>query len=338
MLQRPRGLEGHHRHRASKHPSTQPFIYSHCPFFNLRLSPTIGFEASIGSRVIVKAMAQHEERTLSITNSFGERLAAKFVDTGSDDVTVLCHGYASGKDGFCFPELASALAAVGRSSLRFDFAGNGESEGTFSFGGYMREVEDLRAVVAWLREQGGRRVLAIVGHSKGGNVVLLYASKYDDVPYVVNVAGRGVMSGGIQERFGSETLARVQREGSVQLQQRVERGGARTLTFTLTQEAVSERMSLDMLAAARRIRHSRVLTLHGTADTVIPVGDAQLLLGAMREGRREQGEEQDGWHELVLVEGADHFFRRPEEAAVVVQRVVKCVQRAAGEGRAATAV
>lgn len=28
------------------------------------------------------------------------------------------------------------------------------------------------------------------GHSKGGNVVLLYTSAFDDVPFVVNVAGR----------------------------------------------------------------------------------------------------------------------------------------------------
>lgn len=36
------------------------------------------------------------------------------------------------------------------------------------------------------------------GHSKGGNVVLLYASKYDDVPYVVNVSGRGDMKRGVK--------------------------------------------------------------------------------------------------------------------------------------------
>lgn len=31
------------------------------------------------------------------------------------------------------------------------------------------------------------------GHSKGGNDVLLYTSKYDDVPYVVNISGRWVV-------------------------------------------------------------------------------------------------------------------------------------------------
>jgi hypothetical protein len=32
------------------------------------------------------------------------------------------------QNGFVFPALAAALAGAGRSSLRFDFAGNGESE------------------------------------------------------------------------------------------------------------------------------------------------------------------------------------------------------------------
>ncbi len=51
----------------------------------------------------------------------------------------------------------------GRSSLRIDFAGNGGSEGAFSFGGYWREVGDLRAAVEHVRLQLGRRVAAIVG-------------------------------------------------------------------------------------------------------------------------------------------------------------------------------
>ena len=40
------------------------------------------------------------------------------------------------------------------------------------------------------------------GHSKGGNVVLLYASQYDDVPLFVNVAGRCVVGVkiGVMER------------------------------------------------------------------------------------------------------------------------------------------
>jgi alpha/beta superfamily hydrolase len=41
-----------------------------------------------------------------------------------------------------------------------------ESEGSFQYGNYYREVEDLRAIVQHFREKK-YEITAIVGHSKG---------------------------------------------------------------------------------------------------------------------------------------------------------------------------
>ena len=51
------------------------------------------------------------------------------------------------------------------------------------------QKEDIRAAVLFLRSQG-KKVTGLVGHSKGGTGVILYAAAYDDIPRVVNVAGR----------------------------------------------------------------------------------------------------------------------------------------------------
>lgn len=40
--------------------------------------------------------------------------------------------------------------------------------------------------------------------------MLLYASIWDDVPNIVNIAGRFDMAEGLQARFGAEILERVQ--------------------------------------------------------------------------------------------------------------------------------
>lgn len=77
----------------------------------------------------------------------------------------------------------------GTSAARFDFSGNGESGGTFQFANYSQQVEELRAVAEHLKGRG-MRVTGVVGHSMGGNIVLLYAAKYQDVSKVVNIAGR----------------------------------------------------------------------------------------------------------------------------------------------------
>jgi len=47
-----------------------------------------------------------------------------------------------------------------------------ESEGSFQYGNYYREVEDLRAVVQHFREQK-YVITAIVGHSKGQITIIL---------------------------------------------------------------------------------------------------------------------------------------------------------------------
>lgn len=53
----------------------------------------------------------------------------------------------------------------------------------------------MRSAVEWLRSHG-LHALGLLGHSKAGSGVVLYAAKYDDVPRVVNVSGRFEMTSG----------------------------------------------------------------------------------------------------------------------------------------------
>lgn len=73
------------------------------------------------------------------------------------------------------PSLATCQA--GLASLRFDFSGNGDSGGTFRYGHYRGEAEELRAAKAHLEGQLGRTVSALIGHSKGGTSCVMYAGK-----------------------------------------------------------------------------------------------------------------------------------------------------------------
>lgn len=70
--------------------------------------------------------------------------------------------------------------------------------------GCPEQAEDMRAGVEWLGAQG-LRAIGLLGHSKGGSGVVLYAAKYDDVPRVVNVSGR----------FDMQRGARLQPAGSL---------------------------------------------------------------------------------------------------------------------------
>ena len=51
------------------------------------------------------------------------------------------------------------------------------------------QAEDMRAAKQYL-ESLGKQVVGLVGHSKAGSGVVLYAAKHDDIPRVVNISGR----------------------------------------------------------------------------------------------------------------------------------------------------
>ena len=242
-----------------------------------------------------------------IKNARGEALAVVLDEgsPGTDDVVVVCHGFRSSKEGATPSLIARGLAARGVAAARFDFSGNGESEGEFEYGNYKSEAEDLRAVVEGLRARG-RRVAAIVGHSKGGNCVVLYAAKYGDVPLVVNVAGRFDTREGIVPRFGSELIERVRAEGRAVVAD--PRGG----DWVMTRESYEERLATDMAGACASIPSGvRLLTVHGTDDRVVPVLDAHSFERAVGAS-----------HTTVLLPGASHLFVDDEAHAARLVREV----------------
>eukprot|EP00744_Colponema_vietnamica_P019702 GILI01027903.1.p1 GENE.GILI01027903.1~~GILI01027903.1.p1 ORF type:complete len:257 (-),score=63.95 GILI01027903.1:68-838(-) len=213
-------------------------------------------------------------------------------DGQKERIVVICHGYLCTKDKGFIPQLAEALDVP---TFRFDFSGNGESEGEFKFANYMGEAEDLRSAVEMLRNIG-YDVCAVVGHSKGAGVVLLYAAKYDDVPVVVNIAGRFHMSAGIRERYSPEDLALLDTQGFFTFS-----FSANSPRFTITKDQMDERLNLDMSQVAA-ISRSKVYTFHGTKDVTIPCADAE-------EFRRVIKQE---LHTVTIVQGADHNFKNKE--------------------------
>ncbi|XP_060208496.1 uncharacterized protein LOC132635911 isoform X3 [Lycium barbarum] len=199
--------------------------------------------------------------------------------------------------------LAAAFEKEGISAFRFDFAGNGESEGSFQYGNYRREGDDLRAIVEHFHEEE-RFIAAIVGHSKGGNAVLLYASRYRDVQTVINISGRFNLERGIEGRLGRDFKEKINWDGFIDVRNRKGR-----FEYRVTEESLMDRLTTDTRGACQSIPNScRVLTIHGTMDEMVPVEDAMEFAKNVPN------------HKLHIIEGADHEFtlHQYELASVVV--------------------
>ncbi|XP_010047348.2 uncharacterized protein LOC104436310 isoform X1 [Eucalyptus grandis] len=234
--------------------------------------------------------AMHGRRII-IPNKHGENLVGILHETGSKELVILCHGFQSWKERIPMVTLAGALEREGISAFRFDFAGNGESEGSFQYGNYWREVDDLRAVIEHFLGQK-RFIKAIIGHSKGGNVVLLYASKYKDVNIVVNLSGRFNLERGIEGRLGKDFLQRIKKNGFIDVKNR--RG---LFEYRVTEESLMDRLTTDTCTSSQVIsRDCRVLIVHGSLDKIVPAEDSLEFAKVISN------------HKLCIIEGADHEY------------------------------
>ena len=75
--------------------------------------------------------------------------------------------------------LSRSLRELGITTVRFNFRGTGDSEGSFDAGA--GEIEDLRAVVAWVREQRPNALLWLAGFSFGAWVSICAAEELEPV-------------------------------------------------------------------------------------------------------------------------------------------------------------
>ncbi|CBJ26067.1 conserved unknown protein [Ectocarpus siliculosus] len=223
----------------------------------------------------------------------------------SKSVWVLCHGLCSSCEG-TVPAFVSR--ELSENTYRFDFAGCGQSGGDWRYAGYDKELGDLRAVVLRLRELGWN-VDCVLGHSKGAAAVLRYGETFDDVPLVVNVAGRFDTSETPRSRFTEEQWNQLEETGSFEWNVRGE-------DLTINKSDFEERAALNMKKTAASITRSKVLTIHGTEDETIPVADAYEFDKVLPN------------NELVVVEGATHRFATEPEQVEVMKALNRYLEKA----------
>jgi pimeloyl-ACP methyl ester carboxylesterase len=124
-----------------------------------------------------------------------------------------------------FLVLADYLTRRGIAVLRLDDRGTGASTGTFATSTSDDFAQDAAAAVRWLRarpEVADDRV-GIVGHSEGGLIAPLVASRTPEVAFVVLLAGPGttgaevlVAQGALISRAGGDPEREIERTSALQ--------------------------------------------------------------------------------------------------------------------------
>ncbi|MEM8963267.1 MAG: alpha/beta fold hydrolase [Acidobacteriota bacterium] len=150
-----------------------------------------------------------------------------------------------------FKVIADHLTRRGIAVLRYDDRGFGESTGDFATATSEDFTDDALAAVAFLRERDeiDKRRIGLIGHSEGGIIGPMAASRSDQVKFVVMLAGPGVPGEDIL-RLQLELLARAGGMTQAMIDKNLE---MQAEAFTLMREEKDEaKLEAAMLELARR--------------------------------------------------------------------------------------
>lgn len=218
-------------------------------------------------------------------------------DVTSVPAVVLAHGYPSDVSSAAvaaaaLPDLADRIASeLGWLSLGLAFRGCGDSEGSFSLGGWL---DDLHAAVDHLRTTEAVRGVWLVGFGTGGALAICAAA--------TDPAVRGVATLGAPADFddwASHPKRLFQHSRAV--------GMISEPGFPSDFDGWSRELKeLRAVASAPQLAPRPLLVLHGSDDDLVPVFDARVLVDA------------HGAAELRIVNGAGHRLRHDPRAIAML--------------------
>lgn len=199
--------------------------------------------------------------TLTLPNAKGKYPAVVLI-TGSGahdrDETVFQHKP--------FLIIADYLARNGIASLRFDDRGTASSEGDFAAVTTLDFATDAASAVAYLKTRKEIGAIGLAGHSEGGIIAPIVASRSQDVKFIILLAGTGIRGDKVL-LMQQEAIMRAAGEAEDEVQ-RILANNARAF------ELVYQAAELDSLRPL----------LRKFMEEIIDNGSEELPEGTTREG------------------------------------------------------
>jgi len=215
-------------------------------------------------------------------------------DGASQKVPMVCifHGFTGNKmePHFIFVKLSRMLEANGIASVRFDFAGSGESDGDFVNMTISKELLDAKNILDYAKSLDfvDKSSIGVVGLSMGGAVSsMLAGDRKEDVKALCLWAPAGNMGELVMYGRSEENIKTMRNAGFSDV------GG-----LLLGIEFLDDVLNLDIYGKAAEY-DKNVLLLHGDKDPSVPMSTSEKYL----EIYETKGI-------LHVIEGADHTFNR----------------------------
>ena len=233
------------------------------------------------------------EQSLTFHDSAGHRTEAILAapDTPTDRLVVLCHGFLSNKNSTTNKTLTRLLLEQGIATLRFDFFGQGDSEGPFEQITLTTAIDQAHSALNLVAEKGYRR-LGLMGSSFGGLVAILVAARQTDLKALALKCPVADFPETLRLEFGDERMAHWKQCNEIPNVA----GGPRPVP--LKYHLYEDCLTYDAYKAAESIQ-APTLIVQGSCDELVPLHQSQRLIDAIGGDTR-----------LEVLTGADHGFTK----------------------------
>lgn len=231
---------------------------------------------------------------------------ARFIaDAISKPVVIFVHGFKGFKDWGCWNLMADYFAEAGFAFIKLNLSHNGatlESQDlvdmeAFGNNNFSLEMTDLDTLLNYLfseactfRQEINNDKIGIIGHSRGGGLVLLKAAEEPRIKAIATWAAVSSMNPG----YGEEILTKWKTEG-VLYNLNTRTNVQMPLYYQLYEDFAANQERFDVKLAASVLTQP-LLLVHGDNDTVVPVEKAYELKKANEKAQ------------LYIVPEANHAF------------------------------
>jgi uncharacterized protein len=258
------------------------------------------------------------------------RIAADiyYPESAPSGIVVFCHGFKGFKDWGAWHLVAEKFASAGYVFVKFNFSHNGIGlenpvEFTrldlFAQNNYSKEQEDLDHVINWIFSEAfpvkhSFSKINLIGHSRGGGIVLVKAAEDERVTKVVTLASISTFN-----RFGSaDEIEKWRKEGFKNFPN-ARTGQNMPIHFSFFEDYLKNRDRLDIEKAVKHM-DKPLLIVHGTADEAVGFSHAQRIKNQYQNAG------------LLAIENANHVFgtshpwqenHLPEDLLLAVEKTIE---------------
>jgi uncharacterized protein len=236
------------------------------------------------------------EEQFSFLDPRGHRVSSILTipDGGTDKISILCHGFLSSKTSSTNKALTRMLVGQSIATFRFDFFGQGESEGPFEQITVSLAVEQTQRAVDLMRELGYRRI-GLMGSSFGGLVSILTASQRTDLACLALKCPVVDFAEELRLEFGDDGMAEWKATDKIP---NIMGGPDRIALYYAFYEDALRQIAY---VPARSITAPTVI-VQGDRDEHVPLHQSRQLYEALQIKKH-----------LELLPGADHQFTKGED-------------------------